>query len=176
MGKEKQKELEPKKKEESAVTATPVSRALSPFEEMDRMFDNFFGRRWPRSWMRPFQWEQMEMPELPAAYRGAGPKVDVVDQEKEIMVRAEVPGVNREDLEVSVTDNAVTLRGCTRHEEKEEKGEYFRSEIARGEFTRTVALPSEVEGDKAKAKLQDGVLTLTLPKVAKASRKTVKID
>lgn len=91
-------------------------------------------------------------------------------------MRAEVPGVKKEDLDVSTTDNTVTIKGSTRHEEKEEKGDYYRSEITRGSFSRTVALPSEVDSAKAKARYKDGILELTLPKVNKSKRRTVKVE
>jgi HSP20 family protein len=93
-----------------------------------------------------------------------------------VVVRAEVPGVEKDDLDISVSDNTVTIKGETRREEKEEKGDYYRSEISRGTFTRTVMLPGVVATDKAKAKFKDGVLELKLPKVEKTKRRTVKID
>jgi hypothetical protein len=69
------------------------------------------------------------------------PKVDVIDRDKEVFIRAEVPGVEKEGLEVTVSDNAVTIKGETKHEEKEEKSDYYRSEISHGTFSRTIALP-----------------------------------
>ena len=99
-----------------------------------------------------------------------------MDKEEVVIVRAEVPGMKKEDLEVSVTDNTVTIRGSTKHEEKTEEGEYYRCEISRGEFSRTVGLPAEVDGDKAKATFKDGVLELTLPKVAVSKRRSIKVE
>jgi len=75
-----------------------------------------------------------------------------------------------------VTKNTVTIKGSTSHEEKEEKGDYYRSEMSRGSYSRTLALPSDVEADKAKAKFKDGVLELTLPKLKKAKRRSVKVE
>jgi HSP20 family protein len=83
--------------------------------------------------------------------------------------------VEKKDLEISTSDTSVTLKATTRHEEKEEKGDYYRCEITRGAFSRTVALPAQVESDKAKASLKDGVLELTLPKVEKSKRRTVTV-
>lgn len=104
------------------------------------------------------------------------PKVDVIDKDDAVVVRAEVSGVKKEDLEISLGDNTVTIRGCTRHEEKEQKGEYYRSEISRGEFSRTVALPCAVDSNRSSAKLEDGMLELTLPKLEKAKRHTIKVN
>lgn len=146
-------------------------RPLSPYEEMDRMFEGFF----PRGWMRPFRWEWPAWAEMPA-FEGRMPRVDVVDRDAEILVRAELPGVQKKDLDVSLTDNTVTIRATTEHEEKEEEGDYYRREISRGTFTRTVALPSEVDESKAKASFKDGILELTLPKMERAKRRTLQVE
>jgi HSP20 family protein len=151
------------------ITRVTPTRALSPFDEMERMFDEFF----PRSWMRPFRFA---WPEMPAAFEGRVPRVDVIDRENDILVRAELPGVDKKDVDISMSDNMVTIKGSTRHEEKEEKGDYYRCEISRGSFSRSVALPADVEGDKAKASFKDGVLELTVPKSQKAKRRTIKLD
>ena len=92
------------------------------------------------------------------------PRVDVIDREDELVVRAETPGIDKDDLEVSVSEGSVTIKGATRREEKEEKGEYHRCEIMRGTFSRSVALPAEVDADAAQATFKDGVLELTPPK------------
>lgn len=160
---------ERKEEKGKEIQKTAPARALSPFEEMDRMFEGFF----PRGWMRPFRWEWPGIPELREM---RAPKVDVVDRETDILVRAEVPGVEKKDLDVSVTESTVTIRGSTRREEKEEKGDYYRCEISRGAFARTVALPCEVDSGKAKAAFKDGILELTLPKVEKAKRRSVAIE
>jgi HSP20 family protein len=93
-----------------------------------------------------------------------------------VVVKAELPGVQKDDINVSVTDSSVTIKGSTSHEEKEEKGNYYRREISRGSFSRTVALPSDVDADKAKANFTDGILVLTIPKVEKSHRKSVTVE
>lgn len=143
----------------------PAGRGLTPFEDFERMMEDFLGR----SWLRPLRWEPHAWPEARA------PRVDVVDREKDILVRAEIPGVKREDLDVSVSDSTVTIKGETRTEERHEKGDYYRCEIASGAFSRTVALPAEVDGDKAEARFTDGMLELTLPKAKQARRRRVEV-
>jgi HSP20 family protein len=160
------------KKQEGKLQKVEPARVVTPFEDMERFFDNVFAR----GWLRPFGWERPRWGEMMSAFEERMPKVDVIDREEEVVVRAEVPGVSKDDLDVTVSDNTVTIRGETRHEEKEEKGDYYRSEMTRGSFARTVLLPSDVDADQAKAKFSDGVLELTLPKVEKAKKKTVKID
>ena len=151
--------------------AAPI-RALSPFEEMDRMFESFF----PRGWMQPFRREWPSLGGMAAPFEGKMPKVDVIDRDAEIVVRAEVPGVDKKNIDVTMTDSTVTIKGSTSHEEKEEKGNYYRCEISRGAFSRTVALPAGVDASKAKAKFQDGVLELTMPKMEKTKRVSVKVQ
>lgn len=143
-------------------------RFLSPFAEFDRFFDEF----WPSSWLRPLRGELPSLATLEAKL----PRVDVLDKESDIVVRAELPGVSKDDINVTVGENAVTIQGETRHEEKEEKADYYRCEISRGAFARTVGLPATVDADRAKASFKDGILELTLPKIEKSKRRTVKVE
>lgn len=126
--------------------------------------------------MRPFHLDLPSFRDLSTNFEERMPKVDVIDRDAEVMVRAEVPGVDKDDLDVSVTDHTVTIKGKTRHEEKEEKGDYYCCEISSGSFSRTVALPSDVDTESVEASFKDGVLELKMPKVAKAQRRTIKID
>jgi HSP20 family protein len=160
------KETEKKKE---IQTATP-SHALSPFEDMERWFEEAFPRGWRHRWGWPLGGRLAPMMERIA------PRVNVIDRDEEILVRAEVPGVKKEDLDISVTENAVTIKGSTKREEVEEKGDFYRREIETGAFARTVGLPGSVDPDKAKATFSDGVLELTIPKISKARRKRIKVD
>ena len=163
---------EEKEQGKQEVQKVEPARTLSPFEEMERLFEGYF----PRGWMRPFNWERPSWGELGAPFEGKTPRVDIVDRDNELVVKAELPGVDKKDLDISMTENTVTIKGSTSHEEKEEKGDYYRSEMSRGSYSRTLALPSDVEADKAKAKFKDGVLELTLPKLKKAKRRSVKVE
>ncbi len=151
----------------TSILDKPMSRIFSPFEEMERMFEGLF----PRNWFRP---QRDEWPLMQLEVRV--PRVDVVDRDDEILVRAEIPGVDKKDLEISVTEDTLTIKGSTRHENKEEKGDYYRSEISTGVFARTLMLPGSVNADKAESEFKDGVLKLTLPKVEKAKRRTIKVS
>jgi HSP20 family protein len=169
MAKEKQAVVEKGKEIQKAVPA----RAPRPLEEMERIMDRMF-RDFPgRGWMRPRSLEWPAWPDLPELHM---PKVDVIDRDEDVLVRAELPGVEKKDLEISTTDTSVTIKATTAREEKEEKGDYYRCEITRGAFARTVALPAQVHSDKAKASLKDGVLELTLPKVEKSKRRTITVE
>ena len=146
-------------------------RFPTPFEDMERMFEEFRPRGWLRHWRHEFPgWERL-MP-----FEGHTPRVDVIDRDEEVVIHAELPGVNKEDLDVSLTDDTVTIKGSSAHEEKEEKGDYYRREVSRGEFSRTVPLPCEVDDSKAKATFKDGIMELVLPKVEPAKRRTIKVE
>jgi HSP20 family protein len=156
-------------KETKQELVKPSARPLSPFDEMDRMFESFF----PRGWLRPFRkdWPMAEMP-----FEGRAPRVDVIDRDEEIVVRAELPGVDKKDLDISLTEDTVTIKGSTQKETREEKGDYHRSEIVRGAFARTLALPGSVNTERAKAAFKDGILELTLPKTARVQRRSIKVE
>lgn len=162
-----------KKKEVTVQKSVPM-RALSPFDEMEERMTRLFEDYFPRGWMRPFHWGHPMMREFPR-FEMKMPNVDIIDRDNEIILKAEIPGVDKEDLRLSIDEDTVTISGKTSHEEKEEKGDYFRSEIHRGSFIRTIALPREVNGAKAKASFKDGILELTMPKLEKSKRVTVNI-
>lgn len=143
---------------------------MNPFEEMERLFEASF----PGSWMRPWRWPTFH--EMGAPFEGRMPKVDVIDRESEVVVRAELPGVDKDNIEVSITDHSVWIRGTTSREEEEEEGNYYRRESTRGEFARTVSLPVDVDTGKANAKFKDGVLELVMPKIERAKRRSIKVD
>ena len=104
------------------------------------------------------------------------PKMDVVDRDKEIFVQAELPGFEKDDLDISLTNNRLVIKAKARHEKKEEKGDYFREEISKSEVYRSVLLPDEVEGDNIITSFKNGILELTMPKHEKSHRKQIKID
>ena len=170
MNKKTEKETKTESKQE-IQKAQPV-RALDPFEEMERLMESHF----PRNWLRSSLWDFPSWGDLTSRLEGVRPKVDLIDRDHDIVIKAELPGVNKDDIDISVTHNSVTICGETSHEEKEEKGDYFRREMTRGSFSRRLSLPSDVDETKAKAEFKDGVLELTLPKVEKAKRRKIKIS
>lgn len=151
-------------------SARPVAlkAPLATLADMERWFDEFLGR----GWMQPFQ----RWPDVEALLGKRLPKFDVIDRDQEIVVRAELPGVAKEDLDVSLEEQSVTVSATTRQEKKEDDRHYHLHEISQGSFRRTVPLPCAVNSDQAKASFKDGVLELTIPKVAGAQRKTVKVE
>ncbi len=161
-------------KQEVQVTGGSGNRArsrwLAPFEEMEREFERFF----PRSWMQQFsEWPRLSE-RLGSEMRM--PRVDILDQDKNLLVRAEIPGVKQEDIQVELTNNSLTLRASSKSEQEQKEGEYYRCEIGSMEFARSMNLPEEIDADNAKAVYKDGILEITLPKKAPAERKTLKVE
>ncbi|NOZ51677.1 MAG: Hsp20/alpha crystallin family protein, partial [Gammaproteobacteria bacterium] len=111
--------------------------ALSPFQDMDQFFNQFFSQ----GWMTPFGHMRPSWSEFAISAEGKIPNVDIIDRDEEILVRAELPGVEKKDLDITVNDNTITIKGTTHYEQKEEKGDYYRSEISSGSFSRTLSLP-----------------------------------
>ena len=109
---------------------------------------------------------------------GAGefaPSLDVTEESDKVVVRAEVPGVKAEDIELSVQGNALTISGEKKQETKEEKENYYHMERHWGRFRRTVPLPSDVDPEKISAECREGVLTITLPKSERAKPRKIEI-
>ncbi len=167
MAKKDEKDITSSKEIQTVPQTQPIA---SYFDEMDQWFEDFFSR----GWMQPFF--RRGWPDFESAFAAKFPKVDVIDRDAEILVRAELPGVNKDDLEVTLSDNLLTIRAKTHQEKKEEKGHYHRREISRGEFQRSLRLPANVEGDKTTASFKDGILELTVPKAAGSRRQTIKVD
>jgi len=92
------------------------------------------------------------------------PHVDISDKGKELKVSVELPGMDKDDVEVNLDDNALTIRGEKKSEETEEKEGYYMSERSYGAFQRIIPLPVEVDPEKVKAKFKKGVLNIVLPK------------
>ena len=159
------------KKVEKPLSTGETRYPLSVFHEMDRVFDSAMHNRWPtffgNDW--PF-WREREPF---GAIRM--PKVDVVDRDNAIVITAELPGIDKEKLDISLSDTTLTIRGSAHDEQKSEEGEFFHREIRRGEVSRTIGLPAQVDGGHAKASFENGVLEITLPKVEKAERLQIKV-
>ncbi|MEW6448535.1 MAG: Hsp20/alpha crystallin family protein [Bacillota bacterium] len=103
------------------------------------------------------------------------PAVDVFEKDDNVVVKVDLPGVDKNNVKVLVTDEEVTIRGETKREEEVKEKNYYRSERAYGSFSRTVALPVAVERAKAKASFKDGVLEVVIPKATDARSHQVEI-
>jgi HSP20 family protein len=142
----------------------------SPFaslrKQMDDLFEGFFGAS-PLAALR--RWDLGD---------GGGftPRVNVVENEKEVRITAELPGVDEKDVSVTVSEDSLTLRGEKKEETKSESESFYRVERSFGSFERTLPLPAEVVTDKAEATFKNGVLTVVLPRAQTAKeRKKIEI-
>lgn len=154
---------------------TGAGTEMGPFAHgMEEFFENHFPHRWMDSVFDHYGWKRPVMSEFGKAFE-VWPKIDIVDKGDALVVRAEMPGVKKEDLEVTIAGDRLTFEAERDFEEKEEKEEYFRSEMAYGRLFRAVNLPVDVLGDKARAELKDGVVEVYLPKVEAITPHTVKV-
>lgn len=148
--------------------SVPVTRGGNPIatfqDEVNKLFHDFFGDvSFPR-------WSQS------GSEFTMSPALDVVENDKNYQITAELPGMDIKDVTITVTDGYVTLKGEKKQESKEEHEGYFRQERSWGSFQRVVAMPDTANFDKAEAVMKNGVLTVTLPKKAGAQTKERKLD
>ncbi len=167
-----------KQKVTKITPAAPASASeeknLSPFSEMERYFTELEKNMFGGHFLRPLLWPLSESGLLPLS--GRSPKVDVIDHDKDITVKAELPGVDKKDVNISVTDHTLTIKAETCKEKKEERENYYRREISRGHFSRSVMLPESVEIDKASANFNNGILEIVLPKSEPAKRRNIEVS
>ena len=148
------------------------TRDLSLISEMDRLFDTMLHR----GWLRPFHETFPDWLRPSREFDLVAPRVDVIDREDEFLVRVEVPGIDRKDLDVTLSGETLTLKGARKDERKEEKeGEFYRSEIAYGEFSRDVHLPEAVDPEGVKATFEGGMLEVHIRKAHKTDRRRIDI-
>jgi HSP20 family protein len=107
---------------------------------------------------------------------GWTPALDIHEDKDNFIVRAELPGMKREHIDVSLHDGALSVSGERKLEQKYEKADVYRTERFFGKFQRTVTLPAPVAADKVKAQYQDGILTVTLPKTEEAKPKQIEVN
>lgn len=125
-------------------------------------------------WRKPFHHKDKSEFSFPLSFNSI-PKMDVIDRSKEISVKAELPGIDKKDIDVSITDNRLVIKAKTCHEDKEEKGDYLKEEISKSEIYRSVLLPADIDGDKVKSTFKNGVLELTIPKQKSSHRKKIEV-
>jgi HSP20 family protein len=101
--------------------------------------------------------------------------IDAYQTEDSVIVKAPIAGVNPEDLDVTITDDLVTIKGERRDEKQESRENYFVQECYWGSFTRSYVLPTAVDADSADASLKNGILTIAIPKLTKAKARSIKI-
>jgi HSP20 family protein len=159
------KSLVPWRNEKSQVPATRED-FFDPFvtfrREMDRMLDDFFGG----SALRPTY----------AGWQGTALAVDIDETDRELIVTAELPGVNDKDVEVSLAGDVLTIKGEKKAAREQKNGDSYYAERRFGSFSRALRLPFEVRDENVDAKFKDGVLTIHLPKPAELQKPVRRIE
>jgi HSP20 family protein len=135
------------------------SDIFSMQREMNRMFDNFFRGA-----------------DEPGLLNGSWlPAVDVAEEENEYVVKVELPGVNKDDVKITLESNILTVRGEKKAEKETKDKNYHRMERSYGSFQRSFTLPTSVKNDKIDAQYRDGILSITLPKAEEAKPKQIEV-
>jgi HSP20 family protein len=165
-----------KEKENKALTTQKSAEIIPRAQAMERLFERMIDDIWRRpfpSLLQPERWwpaETGSMLRMPA--------VDVFEEKDDVVIKAEIPGLSKEDISVQVTDSTLTIKGEKKREEEVKEDDFYRCERSFGSFTRAVALPCDVKADQVKASFKNGVLEVRMPKTDEAKKKaiTVKID
>jgi HSP20 family protein len=149
------------------LTTWKPFRELAPFKdfermrrEMDRLWDSFFDGGLRGRTERVAEWL---------------PSLDVSETKNELVVKAEVPGMDPKDIDISLSDGMLTIKGEKKQEKEEKEADYHLVERSYGSFTRSVQLPKEVQSEKINASYKNGILKITLPKSEEAKKKEIKI-
>jgi HSP20 family protein len=143
----------------SIIRWDPFDEIMSMRESMDRLFEDFFSRR-PRT-AGPLVWQ---------------PAIEVFETDTDVVVKAELPGIDPKHVEVNVTDDTLTIKGEAKTEQEEKRRNYYRRELRYGAFQRAIPLPTEVKGDEARATFRHGILEVKVPKAERVRPKSIKVE
>jgi HSP20 family protein len=146
------------------------ARLLSPFEQLERQFEELF--------RRPFS--LLSQPTWRPARRGFvadefAPSVDIYEEDGSVVMKAELPGMKKDDISVDITDSTITISGEKKGEEKVEDKNFYRHERFYGSFVRSFDIPTDIKADEVKAKFHNGILEVRLPKTEEAKQKAKKV-
>ena len=141
--------------------------------EMDRLFDEFWKDSRKGMTAAP-GWEPLT--ERPWSRAGVMPRVDASEDEANYRIRVELPGMDKDDVDITLENGMLTVRGEKKLEDEEKGKDYFRRERSFGAFRRSLPVPAEVDEAKIEARFEKGVLTIDLPKSEEAQRKVTHID
>ncbi|RLC70125.1 MAG: Hsp20/alpha crystallin family protein [Chloroflexi bacterium] len=139
-------------------------RPFAELEEVERLFDHILGRTF-----LPLTWRQLNGD-------GWTPAIELLEKEDKFIARVDLPGMKVEDIEVSVVDNTLTIKGERKADQEVKEEDYYCSERCYGSFLRSITLPTPVEREHVEATYENGVLEVTLPKAAEIKPKKVEIS
>lgn len=139
-------------------------QGFKDLDEIKKQIDDIFVARPHRRGLEPFMGSDFT------------PAIDILDKKDHIIVKAEVPGVDKKDMTISITEDELTIKGEVKKEQEVSEKDYYHCERTYGSFTRTIVLPATVDKNKAKAIYKDGILEISLPKVESEKAKEVKLE
>jgi len=143
----------------------------TPPKEVERWFEKIF-----REPFSPSMWEKFPKWGKLRPLEGIYPSVDMYDKKDEIVVKAEIPGVEKENINIYLTNDTISIKGEMKKEEEVNEADYHYSERSYGSFARTLNLPVKVQTDKVKASFKDGILEIHLPKAEEVKPKGIKVE
>jgi HSP20 family protein len=148
----------------SIIRWQPWQEMDSLRRQMDRLFDDFMHT-------------SSDLSLLPKAMEATwAPAIELTETDSEILLKAQVPGIEAKDLDIQVTQDAVSITGEKQEEAKAEEKGMVRSEFRYGQFQRLIPLPASINNEQVKSEFKDGILTLTLPKLTGTPHKVVKVS
>ncbi len=145
----------------------PMRELESIKRDMERLVGDFVE---PFPARHLFRWPRLS--ENDAYY----PSIELINRDNEYLVRVELPGIDKKDLDLTITDDTLTIKGEAKRSEEVKEDEYLLSEVTYGKFSRTITVPTEVESGKARAKANNGILEITLPKKKESKPKEIKVE
>ena len=151
------------KRQQQSSERSPLAEIARWEQQMERRFADLFSGRITRLWDN----DDSEVAE---------PALDLYEDGNEVVVKAEMPGMTKDDIKISFADNVLTIRGEKKQEDEDRGKDYYRSERVYGAFMRRVVLPTEVNAEKARALFKNGVLEIRMPKSESAKKKEIKVD
>jgi len=141
-------------------------RPFSELEEVERRFEDILGRPFlPTVWRR-----------IPAVEMGWAPAIEVFEKEDKFVVKAELPGMKEEDIDISVVGDTLTIKGERKAESEVKEEDYYCCERSYGSFSRSISVPSNVDTGKIEASYDDGVLEVSLPKAPEVKPKKISVS
>ncbi len=143
----------------------PRSRPFNELEELEHRMEDFFGRSMMPGFRRVPQVEEDWMPAL-----------DVYEKDDRFIVKAELPGMKMDDIDISVADGNLVIKGEKKTEEEVQDDDYYRCERTYGNFFRSIALPSNIDADKIEANYEDGILEISAAKSEESKPKKIQVS
>jgi len=157
------RKFEPRKRFGDMKRMAPLTHSMEEF------FEDFPPRRWMETF-EPLGWRWPMGVDYERSFR-----LDVIDHDKELVIRGELPGVEKDDIEVTVMGDRLIIEAEREFEKEDDEDAYYRHEVGYGKLMRTIALPVSVDAENIHAELKDGILEVTLPKLEVAERHTIKV-